>query len=278
MTNLTTKKGISEAKYRKLLRDVRAIVAEAREDVERVTRQRLVETYWQIGRRISEEKLLEEAQYGDALLEDLAEEMDMDVRTLQNCVRFFKTYKTTPRSRHLSWSHFKELLRLPEAADRLFYEKKIEAEGWNRDQLLAAMKRRVHESKTGKKAKAKETLERPPLELYGYKAKVERVIDGDTLLLRIDLGFQVWKEQRVRLAGLDTPALDEPGGKEAHRFVRDRLALVPFVVVKTRKIDIYGRYVGHIFYDPAETNRERVAAAGRYLNEELLEAGLARRV
>ncbi len=42
--------------------------------------------------------------------------------------------------------------------------------------------------------------------MYHYKAKLVRVIDGDTIDVDIDLGFDVWlKKQRIRLAGIDSP-------------------------------------------------------------------------
>ena len=105
---------------------------------------------------------------------------------------------------------------------------------------------------------------------------MERVIDGDTLLLRIDLGFQVWKEQRVRLAGIDAPAMNEPKGKEAYKFVLNQLAKVDFVMVKTNKIDVYGRYVGHIFYSFKNLGKGEIFSSGRYLNQELVNHNLAR--
>tara|TARA_R110000751_G_scaffold2032_2_gene10908 strand:- start:1133 stop:1495 length:363 start_codon:yes stop_codon:yes gene_type:complete len=41
---------------------------------------------------------------------------------------------------------------------------------------------------------------------YTYKCTLVRVVDGDTLDVDIDLGFDVWlKKQRVRLVGIDTP-------------------------------------------------------------------------
>ncbi len=41
---------------------------------------------------------------------------------------------------------------------------------------------------------------------YTYKGVVTRVVDGDTVDVDVDLGFDVWlKKQRVRLAGIDTP-------------------------------------------------------------------------
>ena len=42
--------------------------------------------------------------------------------------------------------------------------------------------------------------------MYKYKAKIIRVVDGDTVDVDIDLGFGVWlNNQRIRLYGIDTP-------------------------------------------------------------------------
>ena len=42
--------------------------------------------------------------------------------------------------------------------------------------------------------------------MYEYKCKVNRVVDGDTVDIDIDLGFGVWlKDERVRIMGIDTP-------------------------------------------------------------------------
>ena len=41
--------------------------------------------------------------------------------------------------------------------------------------------------------------------MYEYQAIIERVVDGDTVDVMIDLGFDVWTKQRVRLMGIDTP-------------------------------------------------------------------------
>tara|TARA_B110000503_G_scaffold133735_1_gene211719 strand:+ start:1666 stop:2094 length:429 start_codon:yes stop_codon:yes gene_type:complete len=42
--------------------------------------------------------------------------------------------------------------------------------------------------------------------MYEYRCKVIRVIDGDTVDVDIDLGFQVWiRGERVRIMGIDTP-------------------------------------------------------------------------
>ena len=42
--------------------------------------------------------------------------------------------------------------------------------------------------------------------MYEYKCTIDRVVDGDTVDVDIDLGFGVWlKKQRIRLYGIDTP-------------------------------------------------------------------------
>ena len=42
--------------------------------------------------------------------------------------------------------------------------------------------------------------------MYKYKAKLMRVVDGDTVDVDIDLGFGVWlRKERIRLRGIDTP-------------------------------------------------------------------------
>ena len=42
--------------------------------------------------------------------------------------------------------------------------------------------------------------------MYEYRAKVIKVVDGDTVDVDIDLGFGVWlKDERVRIMGIDTP-------------------------------------------------------------------------
>ncbi len=64
--------------------------------------------------------------------------------------------------------------------------------------------------------------------MYEYRVIIDRWVDGDTVDVDIDLGFGVWlKDQRVRLAGINTPEsrtrdLEEKArGKAAHEFARN---------------------------------------------------------
>jgi endonuclease YncB( thermonuclease family) len=91
------------------------------------------------------------------------------------------------------------------------------------------------------------------------------------------LGFSVLRRQRIRLAGLNAPEPRTEKGKRAALFVTEQVLSAPLVVVKTNKIDIYGRYVGHIFLGKANSSIESTFKRGVYLNNLLVEMKLARR-
>lgn len=110
---------------------------------------------------------------------------------------------------------------------------------------------------------------------YTYKAYVERVIDGDTLLVYIALGFGLGARQRVRLRGIDAPEIDTNEGKRARQCVVRALAQCPFIVIKTEKSDKYDRYLSDVFYLPKCMNPHTVAGEGNYLNQVLVDKGLA---
>ena len=263
--------------YARLVKEIRQLLAQGKSRAQEAVAQELVQTYWAIGKRLTEAQLTDRAAYGESVLEDLAEELDVDVTTLRRAVQFFQVYKSAPRGANLTWAHFKALLSVKDADARQFYAQETQRLGWTRDQMVSAIAKETFEQTDGGKTTKRRTtpLMRPTEPTYVYRADVERVIDGDTVILRVDLGFAVWKEQRIRLAEIDTPPLDEPKGQEAYRYVRDQLAQAQTVVVKTHKIDIYGRYVGHLFYALKDAALADVFATGRYLNQELVAQGLA---
>src|SRR4030042_4747709 len=58
---------------------------------------------------------------------------------------------------------------------------------------------------------------------YTYFAKLERVVDGDTLLINFDLGFFINLKEKVRLIGINAPEIDTKEGKEAASFIEKEL-------------------------------------------------------
>jgi endonuclease YncB( thermonuclease family) len=113
---------------------------------------------------------------------------------------------------------------------------------------------------------------------YTYRATLQRVIDGDTLWVNIDCGFDTWTDQKLRLRGIDTPEMDTPEGQRARRFVEGALRKCPVLAITTTKPDKYDRYLADVFYLPGENDVNVVLEQGLFLNRELIEVGLAKRV
>lgn len=90
--------------------------------------------------------------------------------------------------------------------------------------------------------------------MYEYKAIVKRVIDGDTIVLDIDLGFSTWiRDEHFRLAGINTPELRSKvkEEKELAEKAKKRLeALCPVgskqIITTAKAKDKYGRYLAVI--------------------------------
>ena len=112
---------------------------------------------------------------------------------------------------------------------------------------------------------------------YTYEAKVERVVDGDTLWVQIDLGFGSATRQKLRLRGIDCPELDTPEGKKAKEFVVKCLPVGSTIAITTHKdnTDKYDRYLVDLFYCLGETDLEKTLKEGMFLNQELLNEHLA---
>ena len=93
--------------------------------------------------------------------------------------------------------------------------------------------------------------------MYEYKAKVTKVVDGDTMDLAIDLGFDIWYNSRVRFVGINTPESRTRDLEEKKRGLaaKDRvLELCPIgadVTLKTSKDGKgkFGRILGEIYVE-----------------------------
>ena len=101
--------------------------------------------------------------------------------------------------------------------------------------------------------------------MYTYKAIVTNVVDGDTIDVKIDLGFRMYTVQRIRLQGIDTPERGQPGYQEAKDRVIE-LVLNKEVMLLTSKASKFGYYLGMILIQ--DTNV--------FVNNILLEENLAK--
>ena len=93
--------------------------------------------------------------------------------------------------------------------------------------------------------------------MYEYFVKeVKNVVDGDTIDVVIDLGFDILFASRVRLAGIDTPEsrttdkAEKALGIEAKDYLKKQLKDAKSVVIRTEKMDSsekYGRILGWVY-------------------------------
>jgi len=109
--------------------------------------------------------------------------------------------------------------------------------------------------------------------MYEYHVKkVTNVVDGDTIDVEIDLGFDISFSSRVRLAGIDTPEsrttdkAEKVLGLEAKEYIKSKIKDAKEVVIKTEKMDSsekYGRILGWLFLDGSKVSvNEQMIADG----------------
>ena len=109
--------------------------------------------------------------------------------------------------------------------------------------------------------------------MYTYFIKkVLKVVDGDTIDVEIDLGFDLTKKERVRLGGIDTPEsrtrdLEEKKmGLEAKERLKMLLKVSDKLTVTTSKDGKFGRMIGTLYMNPS---------AGMSINQMLIDDGYA---
>lgn len=105
--------------------------------------------------------------------------------------------------------------------------------------------------------------------LYTYKAKVTRVIDGDTFVCDLDLGFNMWiKGLKIRLLNYNAP---ETRGKEKLLGVMAKAILKDLInnkeiIIRTTKSDAFGRYLGEVWLQDDTNLVEKLVSDGYGVN------------
>ena len=102
------------------------------------------------------------------------------------------------------------------------------------------------------------------MEKYVYKAKLERVVDGDTVDALIDLGFDTWVKKRIRYMGVDAwesrtrnLAEKEKGlaAKARNKELIEKISARPgYFLLKSHGLGKYGRVLGEIFIQDEDKN------------------------
>ena len=97
--------------------------------------------------------------------------------------------------------------------------------------------------------------------MFYYKVEVLRVVDGDTVDVRIDLGFNVWHKCRIRLVGINAPESrtrdkeEKKRGLAAKSWLIDKLeSAEDELEMKSYGVGKYGRVLGEIYINEVNIN------------------------
>ena len=129
--------------------------------------------------------------------------------------------------------------------------------------------------------------------MYQYNAIIQKVVDGDTIEINIDLGLSAWvHNEKIRLYGIDTPEVygvkkgsaEWERGNLASEFVKKYLVENNQVIIETikDKKEKYGRYLAVIFIQIDQsvlTGLTEIRNIGDFycLNDILIAKGLAKK-
>ncbi len=92
---------------------------------------------------------------------------------------------------------------------------------------------------------------------YTYAAVLDRVIDGDTYVLRVDTGFHVHVYATVRLLGWDTPEMSTPAGPRAKVFAEALMRSAGQITITTEKdAQTFARWLAHVYVDGEELGQK----------------------
>lgn len=116
--------------------------------------------------------------------------------------------------------------------------------------------------------------------MYEYEAEVVRVIDGDTVRFKVDLGFHMTAELNFRLLGIDTPEIrgeERPEGLKVKAAVEDLLLnQAETVRIVTTKPDKYGRWLATVYIKLTRSFSATSHTEWLDVNQWLLDNGLAK--
>tara|TARA_Y100001972_G_C7506968_1_gene256351 strand:- start:25 stop:369 length:345 start_codon:yes stop_codon:yes gene_type:complete len=98
--------------------------------------------------------------------------------------------------------------------------------------------------------------------MFYYKVEVLRIVDGDTVDVRIDLGFNVWHKCRVRLMGINAPESrtrdkeEKKRGLAAKQWLIDTLEEAESdIEMQSHGVGKYGRVLGELFTKDGNINK-----------------------
>jgi|TARA_X000001316_G_C920927_1_gene35176 micrococcal nuclease len=98
--------------------------------------------------------------------------------------------------------------------------------------------------------------------MYKYNAKLDRVVDGDTVDALVDLGFDIWKKVRIRFYGMDAWESRTRDKEEKVKGLAAKARVIELLdkvdgkfTLQSHGVGKYGRCLGEIFIDDNNLNQ-----------------------
>jgi|TARA_R100000482_G_C5120245_1_gene145306 micrococcal nuclease len=108
--------------------------------------------------------------------------------------------------------------------------------------------------------------------MYKYNAKLDRVVDGDTVDALVDLGFNTWKKVRIRMHGMNAPESRTRNLEEKAKGIAAKVRLEELLesgrfILQSMGVGKFGRCLGIIYVNDSNTKHLDVNVNKTLINE-----------
>lgn len=149
--------------YNRLKDDIKYLIDKARSQAYKAVDNIRVQVYWQIGERVSREKLtFGKSGYGYSVIKRLALDIGFKKRLLFEILQFYNIYPKVHALRaQLSWTHYNVLMRVKDDKERKFYEEQTIANIWSTRELEKQIEKGVYKKSSRQLSKVSLELADP---------------------------------------------------------------------------------------------------------------------
>ena len=127
--------------------------------------------------------------------------------------------------------------------------------------------RSLIEDDLGKHAETRDYPKTP----YVYHASLVDVVDGDTIKVEMDVGFELTLNVVVRLENINAPEINTAAGKRARDFIAKKLKGA-HLVIETKKRGKFGRYIAKVYYHRTRSDYREILQYGSLINDDMIQA------
>jgi endonuclease YncB( thermonuclease family) len=140
MTNERSISPIDPDGYKRLLREVRNILAAGKERARKAVEMERVRTYWEAGGMLKAHLQDRDSQYGEQVINKLSVDIDLPAHLIYEMIQFRKLIVNFAPGRNLTWSHYRRLIRIADESARKYYLQEATRRSWGVRQLEAEIK------------------------------------------------------------------------------------------------------------------------------------------